>query len=273
MSVLAPQIDLIDQCTASELRGTVTEVRGLALRVATLPAPVGASVEVFPASGSASGVPGEVVGFDGRQTVVMPLGPAAGIGRGDRVVALHHTQGVRVGDTLLGRVVNGLGEPIDGGGPLIDTAWTPLDPRPVDPLNRPLIDEPLATGVRAIDAMTPLGRGQRLGVFASPGVGKSTLLATCAKHTSADVSVIALIGERGREVKHFIENALGPDGLARSVVVCATSDEPALVRLRAARVATAAAEYFRDQGLDVLLVMDSVTVSYTHLTLPTIYSV
>lgn len=262
MSVLDAQIDLLDRCTAPELRGTVKEVRGLALRVATLPAPIGAMVEIFPRSGNhtaAQAIPGEVVGFDGRETVVMPLGSASGIGRGDHVVALHNTSQVRVGPTLLGRVLNGMGEPIDGQGPLHDTLPTPLHPTPVDPLDRPLIDEPLATGVRALDAMTPLGRGQRLGVFASPGVGKSTLLATCAKHTSADVSVIALVGERGREVKHFIDNALGADGLSRSVVVCATSDEPALMRLRAAWVATAVAEYFRDQGLDVLLVMDSVT--------------
>ncbi|MEM1109905.1 MAG: FliI/YscN family ATPase [Planctomycetota bacterium] len=262
MSVLDAQIDLLDRCTAPELRGTVKEVRGLALRVSALPAPIGAMVKIFPNAKRGAqneSVPGEVVGFDGRDTVVMPLGLAAGIGRGDRVVALHNAQTVRVGPSLLGRVLNGMGDPIDGRGPLQDTLPTPLHPEPVDPLNRPLIDEPLATGVRAIDAMTPLGRGQRLGVFASPGVGKSTLLATCAKHTAADVSVIALVGERGREVKHFIENALGEDGLSRSVVICATSDEPALMRLRAAWVATAVAESFRDRGLDVLLVMDSVT--------------
>ncbi|MEM7626405.1 MAG: FliI/YscN family ATPase [Planctomycetota bacterium] len=262
MTVLDAQIDLLDRCTAPELRGTVKEVRGLALRVSTLPAPVGAMVEIYPGGTTREDVrpiAGEVVGFDGRETVVMPLGAAAGIGRGDRVTALHNTQQVRVGPVLLGRVLNGLGEPIDGQGPLHDTVPTPLHPRPVDPLERPLISEPLATGVRAIDAMTPLGRGQRLGVFAPPGVGKSTLLATCAKHTAADVSVIALIGERGREVRHFIEQALGADGRSRSVVIAATSDEPALVRLRAAWVATAVAEYFRDQGLDVLLVMDSVT--------------
>ena len=166
---------------------------------------------------------------------------------------------MRVGTPLLGRVINGLGEPIDGRGPLTDTSPRPLDPPPMDPLNRPLIDTPLATGVRAIDAMTPLGRGQRVGIFAAPGVGKSTLLASCVKHTAADVAVIALIGERGREVRHFIENALGERGMARSVVVYATSDEPALLRIRAARVACCVAESFRDRGNDVLLVMDSVT--------------
>lgn len=262
MPVLDDQIALIDRCTAPELRGTVTEVRGLALHVASLPAPMGATVRVLHRADhgqEATGVLGEVVGFEGRQSVVMPLGSAAGIGRGDRVVALHNTQHIRVGDLLLGRVLNGLGEPIDGGGPIPDTVPRSLNPRPVDPLDRPLIDEPIATGVRAIDAMTPLGLGQRVGIFAAPGVGKSTLLSTCAKHTSADVSVIALVGERGREVKHFIENALGEAGLARSVVVCATSDESALVRIRAALVATTIAEYFRDRGNNVLLVMDSVT--------------
>ena len=273
MTLLADAITTLEQCTAQELRGTVAEVRGLALRVAALPVPVGARVEVRPgASGGSAGsggagyggraIPGEVVGFDAGLTVVMPLGSASGVGRGDTVVALHPRQTVRVGPGLLGRVINGLGEPIDGKGALGGGAgWSsrPLDPAPLDPLDRPLIDEPLATGVRAIDAMTPLGRGQRVGVFAAPGVGKSTLLASCVKHTAADVAVIALIGERGREVRHFIENALGERGMARSVVVCATSDEPALLRLRAARVACSVAEGLRDAGRDVLLVMDSVT--------------
>ena len=262
MSVLDAQINLLTQCTAPQLRGSVKEVRGLALRVATLPAPIGAMVKILPQGGFDSGrdsLAGEVVGFEGRDTVVMPLGDSAGVGPGDEVIAMHPTQTVRVGSSLLGRVLNGLGEPIDGKGPLLDTLPAPIQPAPVDPLDRPLIDQPLATGLRVIDAMTPLGRGQRLGVFASPGVGKSTLLASCAKHTAADVSVIALIGERGREVKHFIEHALGEEGMARSVVVCATSDEPALLRLRAAWVGTTIAEHFRDQGLDVLLVMDSVT--------------
>jgi flagellum-specific ATP synthase len=261
MPVLDAQLELLDACTAPELRGSVQDVRGLALRVGCLPVPIGSSVLIHPrnAGQDAKPVAGEVVGLEGSQAVVMPLGSAAGLGRGDTVVCQHHDQTVRVGPTLLGRVLNGLGEPIDGKGPLQDTTATPLHPDPLDPLDRPLIDQPLATGLRVIDAMTPLGKGQRLGVFASPGVGKSTLLAHCAKHTAADVSVIALIGERGREVKHFIESALGEQGLARSVVVCASSDEPALLRLRAAWVAAAVAESFRDRGQDVLLVMDSVT--------------
>ncbi|NBC10180.1 MAG: FliI/YscN family ATPase, partial [Planctomycetes bacterium] len=151
------------------------------------------------------------------------------------------------------------GRPIDGRGPLPETIPVPLQPKPVEALRRPPIDQPLATGLRTIDAITPLGKGQRIGIFAAPGVGKSTLMANAARHTAADVSVIAMVGERGREVRDFIEKTLGPEGLSRSVVVVATSDEPALMRMRAAMVATAAAEYFRDQGLDVLLLMDSVT--------------
>jgi flagellum-specific ATP synthase len=202
---------------------------------------------------------GEVVGFEKQQTIVMPLGATTGIQCGDRVVAEQCVQTVNVGSALLGRVLDGLGRPIDDKGPLRDTVRRPLTPRTIDPLDRPLIDEPLATGVRAIDAMCSVGRGQRLGVFAAPGLGKSTLLAQMARNTAADVSVIALVGERGREVRDFIDNHLGDVGLARSVVVCATGDEPALLRIRAAMVGLSIAEYFRDQGNDVLMIMDSIT--------------
>src|SRR5690606_35960467 len=150
----------------------------------------------------------------------------------------------------LGRVLDGLGRPVDGQGPLSETVTRPVTPQPVDPLDRPTISEPIATGVRAIDGLISIGRGQRIGVFAAPGVGNSTLLGTMARNTAADVSVIALVGERGREVRDFIEQNLGEAGLAHSVVVCATSDEPALLRIRAAQTAAAVAEYFRDQGMD-----------------------
>ncbi|HEX7010488.1 MAG TPA: FliI/YscN family ATPase [Phycisphaeraceae bacterium] len=284
MSLLAQAVEVLDRTAALELRGTVTQLRGLAVHVADLPVPVGAMVRIEPravaigvdsprlapsadanraAAGSLSdanaSLYGEVVGFAGQETIVMPLGPVTGISQGDRVTALEHAPYVRVGRSLLGRVIDGLGRPIDGAGPLTETVHRPLYPDPVDPLDRPLIREPLATGVRAVDAMVSIGRGQRMGVFAAPGVGKSTLLGMMARHTAADVSVVALVGERGREVRDFIDNNLGPEGLKRSVVVCATGDEPALLRIRAALVATTVAEYFRDQGLDVLLVMDSVT--------------
>lgn len=258
MSILSEQIRLLDRIAPLELRGSVTEVRGLALSVADLPAPVGSSVTIYSRSGG-DVLPGEVVGFENDLTLVMPLGQTHGMRRGDRVIAGHQAQTVRVGESLLGRILNGLGEPIDGLGPIADTLPRSVYAKPIEPLDRKLIDEPLATGVRSIDALVSLGRGQRVGIFASPGLGKSTLLGMMAKHTAADVSVLALVGERGREVRDFIDNVLGPQGLARSVVVVATSDEPALVRIRAALVATTIAEYFRDSGLDVLLLMDSIT--------------
>ncbi len=257
MPVLDDQINALRHATAPELRGVVTELRGMVIRVAALPVPVGASVRIQTSRGA--WVAGQVVGLDGNAADVMPLNPADGVARGDAVIAMHTDASVRVGDALLGRVINALGEPIDDAGPLRGTTPRPLNPPTIAPLRRRLIQQPLATGVRVIDALTPLGRGQRVGVFAAPGVGKSTLLAQCAKQTSADVSVIALVGERGREVRDFIDHTLGPQGLQRSVVVVATGDEPALLRLRAARAATTVAEYFRDQGKDVLLVLDSIT--------------
>jgi flagellum-specific ATP synthase len=264
MSVLTEQIGMLEHAAPLELRGTVAEVRGLALRVADLPVPIGSMVRILAGqsrhpSATRPPISGEVVGFDHDQTIVMPLGSTAGIRQGDRVIADHHAQYVRVGHSLLGRVLDGMGQPIDGLGPLQDTTHRPIYAKPIDPLDRKLIDQPLATGIRAVDSITAIGRGQRVGIFASPGLGKSTLLGSMAKHTAADVSVVALVGERGREVRDFIDNTLGPEGLARSVVICATSDEPALMRIRAANVATAIAEFFRDHGLDVLLLMDSVT--------------
>jgi len=261
MAVLAEQIDIVNRSAALELCGTVVEVRGLALRVIDLPVPIGSSVRLLTRREQADGtcLMGEVVGFDREQTIVMPLGATSGVRRGDRVIAEQYTQHVWVGESLLGRVLDGHGDVMDGGPAPVDLVPRPLTAEPVDPLERPLIDEPLATGVRAVDALISAGRGQRLGVFAAPGVGKSTLLGTMARHTEADVNVIALVGERGREVRDFIDNSLGEEGLKKSVVVCATSDEPALLRIRAALVASAVAEYFRDRGMNVLLIMDSLT--------------
>ena len=252
MMLLGEQIDVLGQAESLELQGTVTEVRGLAVFVADLPAPIGAQVTIGP-------VAGEVVGFNEQQTVVMPIGSTAGIGPGDAVVAQQFAQTVGVSESMLGRVVDAMGRPLDGGGGLGGVVFRPLHPPALEPMDRPRIDLPLATGVRAIDALVSVGRGQRLGVIAAPGVGKSTLLGMMARGTDADVNVIALVGERGRELREFIDNNLGPEGLARSVVVCATSDEPPVMRLRSALTAAAVAEYFRDQGKDVLLIMDSVT--------------
>jgi len=175
------------------------------------------------------------------------------------VLPLGRSFGVDVGPGLLGRILNGLGHPIDGKGKLDVTERVPLSAEPPNPLTREMVDTPLETGVRAIDGMLTFGRGQRVGIFAGSGVGKSTLLGMVARQAKADVNVIALLGERGREVREFIEHALGPEGLARSVIVVATGDQAALVRARGALVATAIAEYFRDQGKQVLLMVDSIT--------------
>ncbi|MEO0586824.1 MAG: EscN/YscN/HrcN family type III secretion system ATPase, partial [Planctomycetota bacterium] len=266
MAVLEAQIGLLEGASTLELRGSVVEVQGLALQVAGLPAAVGTTVRIEASSRrSVMGAPGEGgllgegVGFRGSRAVVMPFDEMSGVRAGDRVVALQPSPCVPVGDGLIGRVVDAMGEPIDGLGPIEETTPRPIDPAPVGAMDRPPIDAGLSTGVRAIDGLLPVGRGQRLGVFAGPGVGKSTLLGMMARQTAADVSVIAMVGERGREVREFVERTLGTAGLGKSVVVCATGDESPLRRVRCAMSATAIAEHFRDQGLDVLLIMDSVT--------------
>ncbi|HLJ53634.1 MAG TPA: flagellar protein export ATPase FliI [Chthonomonadaceae bacterium] len=201
----------------------------------------------------------EVVGFRDNRVLLMPLGVMEGIKPGSDVVATRQTQQVAVGDALLGRMLDGLGRPMDGGPPLSPGRTRPLNAAPPNAVTRPRIRETLQTGVRALDGCLTLGKGQRLGIFAGSGVGKSTLMGMIARNTDADVNVIALVGERGREVRDFVEESLGPEGVQRSIVVVATSDQPALVRIKAAFVATAIAEHFRDEGADVMLMMDSVT--------------
>lgn len=201
----------------------------------------------------------EVVGFRDNLLVMTPLTELQAVGPGADVMALNRPLGIPCGDGLLGRVLNGLGEPIDGLGPVVPDRIQPINGRPPNPLRRQRIDLPLATGVRLIDSLLTVGRGQRMGIFAGSGVGKSTLLSMIARSSTAELNVIALVGERGREVREFIEGDLGPEGLKRSVIVTATSDEPALLRTKAAFVATAIAEYFRDQGRHVNLMMDSLT--------------
>ena len=201
----------------------------------------------------------EVVGFRDNQVLLMPLGEMSGISPGSDVIPTGESLTVKVGGDLMGRVLDGLGNPIDGKGPfLVDTEY-PVYASPPSPLERKRIETRLSMGVKAIDALLTCGRGQRIGIFSGSGVGKSTLLGMIARNTEADVNVIGLIGERGREVRDFIEKDLGEEGLSRSVLVVATSDQPALIRLKGAFVATAIAEYFRDQGKDVMLMMDSVT--------------
>lgn len=201
----------------------------------------------------------EVVGFERGEAIGMPLGAIAGVGPDDEVESTGAGFAVRASDALLGRVVDGLGRPIDGLGPIEGGATVPVDAAPPTALHRRPVDRPLATGVRVLDGLLTMGEGQRVGLFAGSGVGKSTLLGAIARGTAADVVVVALVGERGREVGEFLEHSLGKEGRRRSIVVVATSDVAALERLRAAQVATAYAEHFRDQGRSVMLLVDSVT--------------
>ncbi len=260
--------EVLERVQPMRIVGRVGAIRGMTVLVDELPLPVGALVSVRPpgsenaCAASRPGeraVFGEVVGLSREQAIVMLLGQSSGIRAGDRVVGEQSFQSAGVGTSLLGRVIDGLGRPLDGRGALSDLSPAALSPAPISAMRRRAIDRPLHTGVRVLDLMTTIGRGQRLGIFAGPGVGKSTLLGTIARRSDADVNVIALIGERGREVKDFLAHSLGPEGLARSVVIVATGDESPLMRLRAARVACAAAEHFRDAGRDVMLMMDSIT--------------
>lgn len=238
--------------------GRVTKVVGLTIEVTGLRAPVGELCLIYEAAGAAA-IEAEVIGFRDHCSLLMPLGALGGIGPGSLVRPAGRVHAVAVGPELLGRVVGGLGHPLDGRPLVTSGSYYPVDNPPPAPLARRRITEPVATGVRAIDALLTCGRGQRLGIFAGSGVGKSTLMGMIARNSQADVTVIGLVGERGREVLDFLEKDLGPDGLAKSVVVVATSDQPALVRLKGAFVATAIAEYFRDQGYHVMLLMDSLT--------------
>jgi len=200
----------------------------------------------------------EVIGFRDGRLLLMPFEPLAGIGIGSTVENLNTVHSVKVGNNLLGKILDGLGNPMDGS-ELVAEELYPVEADPPDPMDRVIIDEVLSLGVKAIDGLITIGKGQRIGIFAGSGVGKSTLLGMIARNTKADINVIALIGERGREVKEFIERDLGEEGLKRSVLVIATSDKPAIIRKKAAKAATSIAEYFRNQGKDVLLMMDSLT--------------
>ena len=263
MTVLGPQIEALRQIQSRQITGSVAAVRGLSILVEDLPLPIGSLVSVergtHVPNAEGRSVRGEVVGFEGSRSIVMLFGPSHGVAPESVVMGEQAAQTVQVGSGLLGRVINGLGRPIDNKPPPADTVARSLHAAPTCALSRRRIDEPIPTGVRAVDAMMTLGKGQRVGVFSGPGVGKSTLLAVIARNTAADVNVIALVGERGREVREFLDNALGPEGRARSVVVVATGDESPLLRVRAASVACAVAEHFRDLGADVMLMMDSIT--------------
>lgn len=250
-----PWTEVLDSQRPDRFLSAVTRIVGLEIEAALLPAAIGDLMWI-----GAARRPAEVVGVRSDAVVLMPIGSVEGIAAGDVVEASGDLLRLGVGDGLIGRVVNYAGTPIDGRGPIAG----PLDPVDAagsipNPLDRQRILEPLDLGVRAMDTMLTCGRGQRIGILAGSGVGKSTLLGMLARGTNADVVVVGLIGERGREVREFLEDDLGPDGAARSCVVVATSDEPALVRRRAASTATRIAEHFADQGRDVLLLLDSLT--------------
>lgn len=251
-------VDLIERTDPLSVSGRVAQAVGIVIEGYGPMTSVGELCEITREDGEET-VLAEVVGFRGDRVLLMPLGEMRGIGPGSRLLMKGHCASVPVGPQLLGRVLDGLGEPLDGKGPLVTERQYPLHAAPVNPLQRARITQPLDLGVRAINACLTCGLGQKIGIFASAGVGKSVLLGMMSRYTRADVNVIALIGERGREVNEFLERDMTPAALQRSVVIVATSDQPPLVRLRGALIATAIAEYFRDCGKQVLLMMDSLT--------------
>src|SRR5262249_28551963 len=250
----------LDKASPVQVKGRVKEVIGLVVKAAVPDVWIGELCLVH-TSRSRLPVKAEVVGFQGGDVLLMPLGDLQNVGPQSEVVPTGKGLTVKAGPQLLGRVLNGVGEPMDARqrGPLEGGEECSVYSHPPDPLSRQRVSRPLSICIRAIDSLLTCGEGQRIGLFAAAGVGKSTLLGMIARNTEADVNVIALIGERGREVRDFMEQDLGEEGLKRSVVVCATSNEPSLVRLKGAYVATAVAEYFRDQGKRVVLLMDSIT--------------
>ena len=254
---LAPYIADLDRMPLHRWTGEVTDVVGLLVESRGPGVAIGDFCEVQTTSGRR--IRTQVIGFRDGRVLAMPLEEIDGLQQGDSVAARSEDSRVEVGPGLLGRVIDGFGKPMDDGPPIEARETYSLHGAPTNPLDREHITVPLVTGIRAIDGLLPCGKGQRIGIFGGSGVGKSTLLGSMSRHNSADVTVIAMIGERNREVRGFLENELGPEGRKRSVVVCATSERPAPLRVRACFVALAVAEYFRDQGANVLLVMDSVT--------------
>jgi len=247
----------ISQVNPLSITGRVVQVVGLTVETMGLNCQIGEICEIQ--TSHKMSLMAEAIGFRNNRMLLMPLGSMEGIQPDSAVRSVSQVFKAPVGRSLIGRVLNGLGEPIDGKGPLKASSRASINQTPPHPLQRSAIEEPLVTGVRVIDGMLTCGKGQRMGIFAGSGVGKSTLLGSIARNSESDISVIALIGERGREVREFLERDLGPEGLARSVIIVSTSDQPALMRLKAASVAMTIAEYFRDEGMDVMFMMDSVT--------------
>ncbi|MGA2231143.1 MAG: FliI/YscN family ATPase [Tepidisphaeraceae bacterium] len=257
MSCLDSQISAVEECLAYGVRGTVVSLGGLTIEASDLALPVGAICRIASANGKFTTA--EVIGFLHDRTLLMALDSTAGVARGDRIENVTAAPTIGCCRQMLGRVLDGLGKPIDGKGPLPLADPRRLDAPAVASMGRELIDKPIATSIRCIDGLLTCGLGQRMGIFSGPGVGKSMLLGQIAKHTGADVSVVGLIGERGREVGEFLHHSLGVDGLRRCVVIVSTGDQAPLLRVRAAKVACTVAEYFRDQGKNVLLLIDSLT--------------
>jgi flagellum-specific ATP synthase len=257
VDVLSKYKELIDELEVIKFTGYVERIVGLTIES------VGPSVKYGDIckikTGQSLYLYAEVVGFNRNRVILMPIGDMRGVVPGAEVYAAGTGLMVPVGKELIGRVVSGIGKPLDGRGDIFTRVKYPVEGREHNPLERKVITEPLSVGIRSIDGLITVGRGQRIGIFAGSGVGKSTIIGMMARYTDADVNVVALIGERGKEVKDFVEKELGPDGLKRSVVVAATSDQPPMIRLRGAFLAHSIAEYFRDQGMAVNLLMDSVT--------------
>ena len=257
MPSLAAQIEAVDDAMPYAVRGSVQSVGGLTIEASDLALPVGSLCRIDSFGGKTTTA--EVIGFQGERTLLMALQTTSGVARGDQVINLSSSATIGCSTELLGRVLNGMGKPIDGKGPLPLASPRPLDAKPVKCMDRTNIDKPISTSIRSIDALLTCGLGQRMGIFSGPGVGKSMLLGQISKHTSADVSVVAMVGERGREVNEFLQHSLGEAGLKRCVVIVSTSDEAPLLRVRAAKTACTVAEFFRDQGKNVLLLIDSLT--------------
>lgn len=250
-------LDSVETLSTTRLEGRVSKIVGLVIEVSGLDGTIGEMCTITTRTGKK--IPAEIVGFKGSRVLMMPFEETIGIAPGSRVSVNPSLMTVPVGPQLLGRVLDGMGNPIDGKGPVINPIHQPVYNTPPHPLERKHITDVMETGIRSIDGLLTLGKGQRVGIFSGSGVGKSVSLGMIARYTKAEVNVIALIGERGREVREFIERDLGEEGLQRSVVIVATSDQAAMVRVKGALIATAIAEYFRDLNMDVMFMMDSLT--------------
>jgi FliI/YscN family ATPase len=257
VTYLGSQVDFVESALPYRVVGQVQAIVGLTIEASDLALPVGSLCRIVSFGGRESVA--EVIGFQHDRTLLMSLESSAGVARGDRVENLAAAPTVNCTHRLLGRVLNGLGQPVDGRQPLPLGTRRRIDARSVAAMSRINIDQPISTSIRSVDALHTCGLGQRMGIFSGPGVGKSTLLGQIAKHTSADVSVVSLVGERGREVQEFLQKILGEEGLRRCVVVVSTGDEAPLLRVRSVKVACTIAEFFRDEGMNVLLLVDSIT--------------